>query len=100
MTYVVDAAQSRSNLEKIIALAQRSDLLYIEAAFLSGDVSLAKRRKHLTAAGAGRIASRAEVGRAKLIHISPRYEGREDLILREVVEAAGRGCPVEEGWKP
>ncbi len=99
LTYVMDVAMTPSNLGKIIALAQNSDLLYIEAAFLSEDVIHAGEKKHLTAAAAGEIASLAKVKAARLIHLSPRYEGREDLLLKEAGDAAGRGCSIEEGWK-
>jgi len=99
LTYVVDTTGDPSNLAKIITLAQNSDLLYIEAAFLSEDAVHAAEKKHLTAAAAGQIASLAKVGMAKLIHISPRYEGKESLLLKEASDAAGRGCRIKEGWK-
>jgi len=99
LAYVVDAAENPVNLAKITALVQKSDLLYIEAAFISKDASYAQERKHLTAAGAGRIAALAQVVKARLIHISPRYEGREDQILKEAMNAAAHESCIEGGWK-
>ena len=99
LSYVVDVDENPANLEKIVTLARDSDLLYIEAAFAARDSSLARERKHLTAEGAGRIAARAHAAKTRVIHLSPRNEGREDRILKEVMDAAGKGSRIERGWK-
>lgn len=99
LAYVVDAAPTPDNLKRVIDLVRGADLLYIEASFLSEDSSHAGERKHLTAVDAGRIASMAKVKQTRLIHLSPRYEGKEDLILREAAWTAGREFRVERGWK-
>jgi ribonuclease Z len=98
LAYVVDAADHPRNLDRIVALAEKADLLYIEAAFASEDISLAVERKHLTAGRAGQIARLASVSRAKLIHLSPRYKGMEDELLREARAEAGPGSRIEGGW--
>jgi ribonuclease Z len=99
LAYVVDVADSSRNIDRIVALAQNADLLYIEAAFTSEDVSLAIERNHLTAGRVGRIASMASVVRTKLIHLSPRYEGREDELIREARAAAEPEIRIEGGWR-
>lgn len=99
LAYVVDTAPTPDNLQKVIDLARGADVLYIEASFLSEDSTHAVEKKHLTAVDAGRIASIAKVKKTRLIHLSPRYEGKEDLVLREAAHAAGRECRVERGWK-
>ena len=99
LAYVVDAADSTRNVDKIVALAERADLLYIEAAFSIKDISLAVERKHLTAQKAGQIAREACVTRVKIIHLSPRYKGMESELLKEAAVAAGPGIRIEGGWK-
>ena len=99
LSYIMDADESPANLEKIVTLAQNSDLLYIEAAFTARDSSRARERKHLTARGAGLVAARAHATVTRIIHLSPRNEGKEDRILKEAMDAAGKGCRIERGWK-
>ena len=55
------------------ALADRSDLLVIEATFADADHALAREYGHLTAGQAGRIAAEAGVRRLVLTHFSQRY---------------------------
>ena len=90
IVYVVDAAFHQSNVAKIIELARGADQLFIETAFLDEDAELAAKRRHLTAAQAGALARHAGVARVVPFHFSPRYDGREDQLLREL-EAAWRG---------
>jgi ribonuclease Z len=90
IAYVVDAAFHQSNVAKIIELARGADQLFIETAFLDEDTELAAERRHLTAAQAGMLARHAGVARVVPFHFSPRYDGREDQLLREL-EAAWRG---------
>ncbi len=55
------------------ALADRADLLVIEATFADADHVLAREYGHLTAGQAGRIAAEAGVRRLVLTHFSQRY---------------------------
>lgn len=83
IAYITDAAGHEQNMEKMIDLAMDADHLFIEAAFLEEDRDLARRKKHLTAAAAGRIAARAGAKRFTLFHFSPRYPGKRDRIEHE-----------------
>jgi ribonuclease Z len=56
-----------------------ADTLVIEATFLERDVALARRRGHLTAAAAARLAREAEIHELLLTHISGRYPPEEIL---------------------
>ena len=99
VAYVVDAADTGANRRKIITLAQRADVLYIEAAFSAEDADLARERRHLTARAAGELAAEAEATRLRLIHLSPRYEDRQRDLLEEARSGAGPGVTVEGGWR-
>jgi ribonuclease Z len=87
ITYIVDAACSKSNTDKIIDFANESDHLYIEASFLDKDRSLAEKKFHLTAMQAGYIAGGAKVKQFTIFHFSPRYTGCEKLLYQEAIEA-------------
>lgn len=96
IAYITDAAGHAQNTEKMISLARDADHLFIEAAFLDEDRGLARRKKHLTAAAAGRIAARAGARRFTLFHFSPRYSGKRDRVEQEARNAwktAGTGEP-------
>jgi ribonuclease Z len=90
IAYVVDAAFHESNTARIVELARGSDQLFIETAFLDEDAELAAKRRHLTAAQAGTLARSAGAARVVPFHFSPRYEGREEELRREL-EAAWQG---------
>ncbi|NLC71529.1 MAG: ribonuclease Z [Desulfuromonadaceae bacterium] len=87
VTYVTDVSPTANNLDKIIALAEDSHLLVIEAVFSHQDLSLAEERNHLTARLAGEIARRSRAARFLLFHHSPRYRGEAELLLREAWQA-------------
>jgi len=94
IAYVTDAADTAENRKAIIDLARGADLLFIEAAFSQSDTALAAERAHLTSAAAGSIAREAGVRRVEPFHFSPRYAGREEPMLAEVMAAfAGRSVP-------
>jgi ribonuclease Z len=96
IAYITDAAGHEQNTEKMISLAMDADHLFIEAAFLDEDRNLARRKKHLTAASAGRIAARAGARRFTLFHFSPRYSENRDRVeqeARKVWKTAGTGEP-------
>jgi len=83
ISYIADVAYTQSNLAKIRRLAQDSDQLYIEAAFLDADREHAMQKKHLTAGQAGEIAGMVNAGRFSLFHFSPRYEGSSEAFYQE-----------------
>lgn len=92
IAYVTDAADTAANREAIIRLVRDADLLFIEAAFAEADVALAAERAHLTTTAAGRIACEAGVRRIEPFHFSPRYAGKEDQLLNEVMAAFAGQC--------
>jgi ribonuclease Z len=57
----------------VYALAERADLLVIEATFLAGEAALAATYGHLTAGQAGRVAAESGVRTLVLTHFSQRY---------------------------
>lgn len=85
--YVTDAAYNATNREKIVSLALEADQLFIEAAFLEEDLSVAKEKYHLTARQAGILAREARVRAITVFHHSPRYYGRGHLLTAEALEA-------------
>ncbi|MFI5843445.1 ribonuclease Z [Catenuloplanes sp. NPDC051500] len=63
--------------DNVFALAERADLLVIEATFLNSDAALAAEAGHLTAAQAARVARESGVRRLVLTHFSQRYGPEE-----------------------
>lgn len=88
--YVTDVADTPSNCAAIARLCAGADTLFIEARFAAADAALAAARAHLTTAAAGAIARAAAARRVEPFHFSPRYEGAEDAMLREVATAFAR----------
>lgn len=87
ITYVSDAAYTKANIEKILQLAENSDHLFIEAAFLEADADHARRKYHLTARQAGEIAALTGAKRFSLFHFSPRYSDAEQQFQDEATAA-------------
>jgi len=87
ITYITDTTSSPENREKILKLAEGSEHLFIEAAFMECDRETAERKYHLTAREAGMIAGEAGVKRFTLFHFSPRYTHRAEEIQSEAQEA-------------
>ena len=87
VTYITDVVGSPQNREKIIALAKNSDHLFIEAAFMDCDRKTAKKKYHLTAGQAGRLAKEAGVKQLTVFHFSPRYSHGPEEISKEAIKA-------------
>ena len=83
IAYVVDAPFTPANNAKIFALAKDADILFIEAAFLHADATVAAERGHLTAYQAGSLARQAGAKRLVTLHYSPRYQDRGEDLARE-----------------
>ena len=87
VAYVTDVADTPRNRRSISELARGADLLFLEARFAAEDRDQALDRAHLTTRACGEIARAAGVRRLEPFHFSPRYDGEEDRMLREVGEA-------------
>ena len=87
IAYITDIAFSRENIDRIKNLASACDCLYIEAAFLDQDRSIAQAKYHLTARQAGRIAAMLAAKKIIPFHFSPRYMDRAELLEAEAIEA-------------
>jgi ribonuclease Z len=87
ITYIADVVYNNYNKEKIIEFAKDSDHLFIEAAFLENDRDIAEKKYHLTAHQAGKLAGKANVKQYTIFHFSPRYTGKEHLLIEEAQAA-------------
>ncbi len=97
IAYVVDAAFTELNAQKITDLARGADTLFIEACFAQDDCDRAAERKHLTTAQAGYLARRAAVRRLVPFHFSPRYRGDENRLRKEAEDAFSGRCSSDLG---
>ena len=78
IAYVVDTRPAKG----IYRLCRNVDLAFMEGMFLPEHADHAAAKGHMTVDDAARIAARADVRRAVLVHISPRYEDEAlDLLL-------------------
>ena len=94
IVYVTDAVYTSGNAEKITALAQGADYLFIESTFLQDEAVRAAERMHLTAHQAGSLGRKAGAARVIPFHFSPKYTGKEGLLWNEVDAAfAGHEYP-------
>ena len=75
ITIIMDTAPCK-NAEKI---AKNSDLLISESTWLSSLKELVKKRKHLTATLAAKLAKKAKVKKLILTHFSQRYNNTDEL---------------------
>lgn len=97
ISYVGDCAYLTDNNDKIAVLADGADQLFIEAAFLEADRHIARRKHHLTAFQAGRLARRAGVKALTVFHFSPRYSDQGERLRSEAQNAfAGTGAPLKD----
>jgi ribonuclease Z len=86
ITYVADAIYHEDNATKIVELAKKSDLLFIETGFSQSDANLAADKFHLTAKQAGHLARLAQVKNMVPFHFSPKYTHQGDLLFQEAME--------------
>lgn len=66
-----------------VKLAKDADIVIAESTYLGEHAHLADARSHLTAGQAATIAKKAGAKKLYLIHISRRYKGKENLVLKE-----------------
>lgn len=83
-----DTPGNRAALERLFAGAH---LVFLEASFAADEPGRAWERAHLTTRAAGEIARAAGARRIEPFHFSPRYEGEEERMMREVEEAFSAG---------
>jgi ribonuclease Z len=99
IAYVTDVADTPENRDAIAELASGADLLFLESRFAAFDAEQARHRAHLTTTAAGEIARAAGVRRLEPFHFSPRYEGEEEIMIAEVMnafEGAEEKAPAHE----
>lgn len=70
--------------ENCYKIAKNSDVLICEATFSKDLKERAKERKHLTADQTGMIAKKSKSKKLMILHISQRYNKKEEIILNEV----------------
>jgi len=99
IAYITDVAYNQSNAERIVTLAEESDHLFIEAAFLNTHKDIAAEKNHLTAGQAGMLAARARVKQFSVFHFSPRYTGEEERLREEALRAYERQRSEDRGQK-
>ena len=87
--YATDLRYTEANVATLADLFAGVDVLFIECVFLQEDAAHGARKNHLTAAQAGRIARLAGAKTVRPFHFSPRYEGREDALIGEMLAAFG-----------
>ena len=93
--YIVDTRPSKG----VYRLCNDADIAFMEGMFLPEDEQHADSKGHLTVVDAARIASRAGVRRAVLIHISPRYDGNELHLLEAAAKSRFAGAEMGEDFK-
>jgi ribonuclease Z len=89
--YAVDTQPSKA----LYRLCQDTDLAFLDGMFLPDHRTEADSKGHMTVDDAARVASRAGVKHAVLVHISPRYRDDDMETLRAA--AAGRFQGAEIG---
>lgn len=86
ISYIVDSKYTADNVDKIVRLAEDSNVMYCESAYLHEDVDMASERFHLTAKQAGSLARAAKAKRLITLHFSPRYKDNPSLLYKEALE--------------
>lgn len=96
IAYIVDAAPTEANFEKIIELSRGADRMFVEAAFLHRDRRLAEEKRHLTARDAGMLAARSGARQLTVFHFSPRYADAPESLPEEA-QAVFEGALLPTG---
>jgi ribonuclease Z len=87
LAYIADAAGTPENMKKMVALADGTHHLFVEAAFSDNEREIARRKHHLTARQAGELARGCRVKRYSLFHYSPRYSDCPEMLAAEAEKA-------------
>jgi ribonuclease Z len=93
--YVVDTKPAKG----VYRLCRDADIAFMEGMFLPEHAEHAEAKGHLTVVDAARIAGRAGVARAVLIHISPRYNSDELTLLAEAAKSRFEGAEMGEDFR-
>lgn len=89
LVYATDFSDTPENRERLLTLAQGTEVLFCEASFRQDQAEQARRTGHLTARACGEIATAARVGQLVPFHFSRRHV--EDV--RELYEEIRRHFP-------
>jgi ribonuclease Z len=95
IAYVVDTKPAKG----VYRLCRDADIAFMEGMFLPEHAEHAEAKGHLTVVDAARIAGRAGVARAVLIHISPRYNSDELTLLAEAAKSRFEGAEMGEDFR-
>jgi ribonuclease Z len=95
VAYVVDTRPSKG----VYRLCQDADIAFMEGMFLPEHSEHAEAKGHLTVVDAARIAGRAGVRRAVLVHISPRYNSDELSLLAEAARSRFERAEMGEDFR-
>lgn len=90
LVYATDLADTESNRQCLIGLAQHAHTFFCEAPFLEAEAEHALRNGHLTANACGEIAMQAGVARLVPFHLSRRYMADPQQIYDELKTACPR----------
>ena len=95
VAYVVDTRPSKG----VYRLCKDADIAFMEGMFLPEDGEHADAKGHLTVVDAARVAERAGVCRAVLVHISPRYGSDELSLLAAAAQSRFDSAEMGEDYK-
>jgi ribonuclease BN (tRNA processing enzyme) len=84
LVYATDLADTESNRQQLIKLAQHAHTLFCEATFIEADADHAMRNGHLTTRACGEIATEAGVSRLVPFHFSRRYSDNPQQLYDEI----------------
>ena len=84
LVYATDLADTDSNRQQLIKLAQHAHTFFCEAAFLEADADYANTNGHLTTRACGEIATEAGVSRLVPFHFSRRYIHNPQQLYDEI----------------